>query len=345
MNNRKQNESYTIYKNTFILKDESGFQSIRHHFMLGLKKRNSKQIIFLLIALLIMAIGFPSRAEILPGETVQGSSLTEIPQYNGFDYVVINDNQPDFYIWQITDASYVHFSSFDTLGRTGPGMACLGPETLPTEPRGEIGNIQPSGWHTVRYDNLIEDRYLYNRAHVIGYLLCGDNATPENLFTGTRYLNAGSMLQFETIVANYIEATHNHVIYRCTPMYEGDNLVASGVQMEAYSVEDRGVLSFNVFAFNIQPGIIIEYATGDSREEDRAEVKDRSVPDETTQKDVPKETEKPEANYVLNKNTKKFHYPDCSSVSTIKEKNRLDFYGTRDEVIAMGYSPCGRCHP
>lgn len=203
-------------------------------------------------------------AQKLPVEPVPTSSLTQIPEYNGSDYVVINGNLPDFSQGDLIAKPYVHFSELDKLGRTGTGMAYLGPETLPTESRGEIGSIRPSGWHTVRYDDLIEDKYLFNRCHIIGYLLCGDNATQENLFTGTRYLNVTSMLPFEISIAEYIESTGNHVLYRCSPKYIGDNLLASGVQLEAYSVEDNGRLCFNVFVFNIQPGITINYANGDS---------------------------------------------------------------------------------
>lgn len=220
-------------------------------------------VLFLLI--LSIAAGFPKCSGPLPADPVPVSSLSEIPEYDGSDYIVLNGDLPDFSQKDLTVETYVRFSPLDRLGRTGPGMACLGPETLPKEPRGEIGNIRPSGWHTVRYDDLIEDRYLYNRCHIIGYLLCGDNATPENLFTGTRYLNATSMLPFEISVVRYIESTGNHVLYRCSPVYDGNDLLAKGVQIEAYSVEDEGDLRFNVFVFNIQPGITIDYATGDSR--------------------------------------------------------------------------------
>lgn len=223
-------------------------------------------VLFLLI--LSIAAGFPKCSGSLPADPVPVSSLSGIPVYDGSDYIVLNDNMPDFSQTDLTIETYVHFSKLDKLGRTGPGMACLGPETLPTEPRGEIGNIRPSGWHTVRYDDLIEDKYLYNHCHVIGYLLCGDNATPENLFTGTRYLNATSMLPFEISVVRYIESTGNHVLYRCSPVYDGNDLLAKGVQIEAYSVEDDGFLRFNVFVFNIQPGITIDYATGNSRRSD-----------------------------------------------------------------------------
>ena len=200
------------------------------------------------------------------GET--DSALTpegEIPPYSGQDSIVLNRGRPAFTEEERTAPVHVQFSPFDELGRTGAGEAVLGPETRPTQPREPIGDIRPSGWHTVRYDDLIEDRYLYNRSHVIGYLLCGDNATPENLFTGTRYLNATSMLQFELQVVRYIENTGRHVAYRVTPAYRGDDLVAYGVQIEALSVEDAGKgISLNVFVYNIQPGIVIDYRTGDS---------------------------------------------------------------------------------
>ncbi len=300
---------------------------------------------FLCLLIVILCVSTPVYADPLVTGSVPESGLTEIPEYEGFDYAVINDNLPDFFLTQLTTEPYVLFSELDALGRTGAGMACLGPETLPSEPRGAVGMIQPSGWHTVRYDDLIEDRYLYNRAHVIGYLLCGDNATPENLFTGTRHLNTAGMLQFESSVQNYIRSTGNHVIYRSSPKYAGDDLVASGVQIEAYSVEDEGFLCFNVFVFNIQPGITIDYATGDSRaSETHQNPAERSVPG-------PSGTEQPETaagqavTYVLNKNTHKFHYPSCPSAKQIKDKNRRDFYGTRSEAIEQGYEPCKRCNP
>lgn len=190
----------------------------------------------------------------------------EIPQYDGRDSIELNGNRPVFSLEELYAAPHVTFSAFDDLGRTGPGFALLGPELLPTESRGQIGDIRPSGWHTARYDDLIEDHFLFNRCHVIAYMYCGDNATPENLFTGTRYLNTESMLNYELQVLRYLHNTGNHVAYRVTPTYAGKNLVAAGVQMEAYSVEDRGKgICFNVFVYNIQPGIIIDYRTGESR--------------------------------------------------------------------------------
>lgn len=298
-----------------------------------------KRITAFILIISLLCVGATTYAEASTSDAVPVSTLSAIPLYDGTDYVVLQNNQPDYYVWQISATPYVLFSRLDALGRTGAAMACLGPETLPTQARGSMGNTYPSGWQTTQYDDLGEDRYLYNRSHVIAFMLCGDNATPENLFTGTRYLNTGSMVIFESQVADYISRTKNHVIYRCTPIYAGEDLVATGVQMEAYSVEDRGALCFNVFAFNIQPGIKIDYATGESVKEGEA------ASEKTADRSAPQATEAPKVTYILNTNTKKFHYPNCSSVKDIKENHRKNFYGTREEVVAAGYAPCGRCHP
>ena len=304
-------------------------------------RKHLSSSIFLIILILVICI--PVYADGLVVETVPKSNLSVLPLYDGNDYAVIQDNVPDFTEDQLVLTPYVWFSELDDLGRTGPAMACLGPETLPATARGVIGDIRPSGWHTVRYDDLIEDRYLYNRAHVIGFMLCGDNSTPENLFTGTRHLNAVGMFSYENKVLDYIAQTKNHVMYRCSPHYAGDDLVASGVQMEAYSVEDAGELCFNVFVFNVQPGIVIDYATGNS---ERAQVVSDDSSDRTgTQQTELQPSPSSAVTYVLNTNTHKFHRPSCSSVKDIKSKNRKDFSGTREEAIAAGYDPCGRCHP
>lgn len=226
----------------------------------------------LLLLALAARIALPlllSREDAAPWETVPPSTLSfaEIPPYSGKDYVLIQGGRPDLELGQLTTGPYVLFSPLDELGRSGAAMACLGPETLPgkDEQRDGIGDIRPSGWHTQRYDELIEDHYLYNRCHLIGFLLCGNRTVPENFFTGTRHLNAEAMLPFEIQTANYIEKTGHHVIYRVTPVYEGQNLLASGVQIEARSVEDLGAgLSMNVFVYNVQPGVVIDYATGES---------------------------------------------------------------------------------
>jgi DNA-entry nuclease len=194
-------------------------------------------------------------------------SMEDIPEYSGEAYVIINENQPDFSEEdkQSTEA-FEYYSELDSLGRCGQAYANVCPELQPTKERGEIGQIKPSGWHTVKYNDLIEGNYLYNRCHLIGYQLTGENANEKNLITGTRYLNVTGMLPFENEVDDYVDATGNHVLYRVTPVFEGNNLVASGVQIEAWSVEDGGQgVCFNVYCYNVQPGIEIDYATGDSR--------------------------------------------------------------------------------
>lgn len=279
-------------------------------------------------------------------------TVESIPKYSGEDYVVLHNNLPSFYIWQLSTEPSLSFSPLDSMGRTGAGFACLGRETLPTDSRGSIGNIQPSGWQTVRYDDLIPDKYLYNRCHVIGYMLSGDNATPENLFTGTRYLNMTLMKQIESSVSEYIQGTGNHVLYRVTPFYKDDDLVAYGVQMEGYSVEDHGeTICFNVFLYNIQPGIQIDYRTGSSWiDPDYSAASSDLIllPLEPENKDTSASKDmnpEKQVSYVLNTNTKKFHYPYCSSVSDMKLTNREDFYGTREEAISAGYKACKRCNP
>ena len=224
---------------------------------------------------------------------------------------------------------------------------------MPTEERGSIGMVKPTGWHTVRYDDLVDGKYLYNRCHLIGYQLTGENANTKNLITGTRYLNIEGMLPFENMVADYIQETNNHVLYRVTPIFEGNNLLANGVLMEGYSVEDKGAgISYCVFAYNVQPGIEIDYATGESKLSDgvkQDEQKPATVtptPSQEPEKQEPTTgSEASQADYILNTNTKKFHYPTCSSVNDMKEKNKQEFFGTRDEAISNGYSPCGRCKP
>ena len=190
--------------------------------------------------------------------------LSSIPEYNGSPYAVVNDNIPFFTESEYTTTSFEHYAPLDNLGRCGVAFACVGRDIMPTEERGNIGSVKPTGWQTVRYEN-VDGRYLYNRCHLIGFQLAGENANPNNLITCTRYMNTKGMLDFENQVAEYIRETNNHVLYRVTPMYEGDDLVAKGVQMEAYSIEDNGEgIKFNIFVYNIQPGITIDYKTGKS---------------------------------------------------------------------------------
>lgn len=193
-------------------------------------------------------------------------SLEEIPAFDGETaYVAINDNVPDFDESELVTKSYEEYAPLDSLGRCGVAMACVGRDIMPTEERGSIGQVKPSGWQTVKYD-IVDGKYLYNRCHLIGYQLTGENANKENLITGTRFLNVEGMLPFEDMIADYVKETGNHVIYRVTPIFEGDNLVASGVQMEAISVEDDGEgICFHVYAYNAQPGVTIDYATGKSK--------------------------------------------------------------------------------
>ena len=193
-------------------------------------------------------------------------SMEEIPDYSGDPYVVLNDNWPEFDAEDLTLEPFETYSELDYLGRCRTACANICLEIMPTEPRGDIGQVKPSGWQTVKYD-CVDGRYLYNRCHLIGYQLAGENANERNLITGTRYMNVEGMLPFENMVAGYVEETGNHVLYRVTPVFEGKNLLASGVKLEAFSVEDEGEgICFNVYVYNVQPGITIDYATGDSRE-------------------------------------------------------------------------------
>ncbi len=286
------------------------------------------------------------------------SSLDEktIPLYTeGASYYTdINDGIPDFEIWQHTIFPFVLFSELDDLGRAGPAYACLGPETLPTDVRQPMGNYHPSGWQSTRYDDLIDGGNLYNRSHLIGYQLCADDGTPENLFTGTRNLNAGPMLFVESAIEMFIQETGFHVLYRVTPFYHGDDLVPFGIQIEALSMEtEEDGICCNLFLYNVQPGIEIDYSTGENWRagevfalEDPAEPVDKAI--KTVPAEIPEQSAEPESalvTYVLNKNTHKFHYPDCPSVLDIKAKNRQDVDWSREEAISAGYAPCGRCKP
>ena len=193
-------------------------------------------------------------------------TLADIPEYSGEPYVVLGGNWPNFDVEDLTTEPFEYYSELDSLGRCGVAYANICLEIMPTEERGSIGQVKPSGWQTVKYD-IVDGKYLYNRCHLIGYQLAGENANRQNLITGTRYLNVTGMLPFENMVDNYVEETENHVLYRVTPIFEGTELVARGVQMEAFSVEDEGEgICFNVFVYNVQPGITIDYATGNSWE-------------------------------------------------------------------------------
>ena len=270
--------------------------------------------------------------------------VSQIPTYSGAAYVAINGNIPFFSASDMTTKAYETYSPLDNLGRCGVAISCIGKELMPTEPRGSIGMIKPSGWHLVKYQG-VEGNYLYNRCHLIGYQLTGENANEHNLVTGTRYMNVQGMEPLENKTANYINSTGNHVIYRSTPIFIGSDLLCRGVLMEGKSVEDNGAgLTFCVFAYNVQPGITINYADGSSSGPEYIET--QATTKATTAKTTTNNfTPQPSSSYVLNKNTHKFHYPSCSSVSKMAEKNKVYFNGTRDQVISQGYSPCNRCNP
>jgi len=318
-----------------------------------------KAVIKLAVALLIMQPSGVVSYAALPPSTLKAD---DIPDYTGDPYTIIADNNPGFGTTDVVEVEkdYVLFGELDTLGRTTGASACLGSQMSPDGSRGSIGlEIRPSGFSLVKYPDLIDGpSYLYNRCHLIGYQLCGDPGSPENLFTGTRYLNTTGMLPFENQVAHYLHQTGGHVLYRVTPVYSGNDLVAKGVQMEAFSVEDHGEsVEYNVFVYNVQPGVLIDYATGESREDS-----DYAIPfansellvldaaegngsaDKVT-RSVPIETNLADASYILNTNTKRFHYLFCKSIEDMKEKNKQIFYGTRDEAIESGYIPCGICKP
>ena len=192
------------------------------------------------------------------------SSINDIPKYSGKDIIILNNNVPNFSKSDLTTTSFEKYSPLDSLGRCGVAYSNIGTDVMPTEKRESISSVKPSGWHSVKYD-VVEGKYLYNRSHLIGYQLTAENANERNLITGTRYFNATLMLPYENMVADYIKETNNHVLYRVTPLFEGNNLVATGIQIEAKSVEDDGEgIEFNVFIYNVQPGITIDYATGDS---------------------------------------------------------------------------------
>ena len=258
-----------------------------------------------------------------------------VPAYDGKAYVAVNDNVPFFTEEELSSASYETYGELDPLGRCTVCVASVGQDLMPAEERGNIGAVKPTGWHTVKYD-FVDGKYLYNRCHLIGFQLAGENANKKNLITGTRYLNVDGMLPFEDEVADYVKDTDQHVLYRVTPVFKGDNLVAEGVEMEAYSVEDQGKgICFCTYCYNVQPGVAIDYATGDSHLNGKN--------DQNSHNSSAKEHAS--AVYILNTNTKKFHKPDCYSVKQMSSKNRKKYKGLRKKLIKDGYSPCKNCNP
>ncbi len=276
-------------------------------------------------------------------DAVSVGSLDNIPPYAGAPYCVLNNDRPYFTDEDWTTDSFEYYSPLDALGRCGVCYACIGQDIMPTEDRKSISSVKPAGWHLSRYDDIVEGGYLYNRCHLIAFELAGENANEQNLITGTRYMNVQGMLPFENQVADYVKETNHHVLYRVTPHYQGDDLLADGVQMEAYSVEDAGSgICFHIFAYNVQPQITIDYATGDNW---LAEVTVTTAPVQTTITETTTTEQAEIHDYVLNRNSKVFHLPDCAVVEDMAEKNAIYFTGTREEVIEQGYHPCQRCNP
>ena len=299
--------------------------------------RVKRRTIFLILGIILLAMvlyscmmesgtGDPRPEQTNAVGTNDVFDYSAVPPYSGDAYVAIHDNVPFFRPTEITDVSFEEFSQLDVFNRCGVVWACVGQDLMPEEERGSIGSVKPTGWQTARYDGVVDGNYLYNRCHLIGFQLTGENANERNLITGTRYLNIEGMLPFENMVADYVQETDNHVMYRVTPVFEGNDLVASGVLMEGYSVEDEGGgICFCVFAYNVQPGIEIDYATGDSRLANAAQ-----------------EQEAETAGYVGNQSSQVFHDADCSGLPS--EEKRV-YFGSREEAVAAGYKPCGRCDP
>lgn len=297
-----------------------------------------KKLCTILLFLSILSVLFSGCSfinDIFMDTTSSIETIEEVPVFSGSPYVEINQNQPNFSEEEKITESFETYSNLDSLGRCGVAYACIGEDLMPTEDRESISQIKPSGWQTVKYD-FVDGKYLYNRCHLIGFQLTGENANEENLITGTRYMNVEGMLPFENMVADYVKETGNHVLYRVTPVFEGEELVARGAQMEAWSIEDNGDgVCYNVYVYNNQPGVIIDYRTGESW----------ISSEYSTSSPKTNSSAKPSEKYILNISSRKFHLPDCPSVDTIKEKNKKEYSGSRDILIAEGYSPCQECNP
>lgn len=294
--------------------------------------KGKAQKFFIPILLLLLAVGFYFvKDHFFTDKIVYSESVMTVPVFADAPYVAINDNKPEFSEDDYTVEAYEHYGDLDKLGRCTRAMACVGVELMPTEERESISSVKPSGWVQAQYD-IVDGKNLYNRCHLIGFQLTGENANECNLITGTRYMNVEGMLPFENMIADYIKETNNHVLYRVTPVYDGTNLVARGVQLEALSMEDDGDgICFNVYVYNNQPGIVIDYADGTSRLEEMAPINSTMQTGDNT--------------YILNTNSKKFHLITCAQGNSMSAENRDVFTGTRQELIDQGYAPAGCCKP
>ena len=282
-------------------------------------------------------------------------SISNIPEYSGEDYIILNNNIPNFSDSDLTTTSFEEYSPLDSLGRCGVAFANIGTDIMPTEKRESISSVKPSGWKSIKYD-IVEGKYLYNRSHLIGYQLTAENANEKNLITGTRYFNATLMLPYENMVADYIKETNNHVLYRVTPVYEGDNLVATGVQMEAKSVEDDGEgIEFNVFVYNVQPGITIDYSNGNSALSGE-EIKNNTSSDNnssndgnnnntsTNTNDNTNTGNPPKEETVIRGNSKSkiYHCPGQRDYENMSDSEHLVNFNSESDAIAAGYRKAKR---
>lgn len=291
-----------------------------------------------------------------PETSAARATIADIPQYSGALCIDINDGQPGFTEDDVNRGAFMQFSDLDFEGRCGEAFARIGTDTVSSEARGDISRVHPSGWVQHKYD-FVDDGVLYNRCHLIAHQLCGENANEKNLITGTRTFNVVGMLYYEELIGNYVRSTGNHVLYRVTPLFAANDLVSRGVQMEAESIEDGGeAIRFNVFVYNVEPGVEIDYVTGESWESG-------ATPKVTSKGEATKTSAKAsdaalasadasassassaQQDYVLNVKNKKFHKPSCTAAGEIASANRQDFTGTREELIERGYSPCGQCKP
>lgn len=307
-------------------------------------KRKWYAILPVLLALTFLFSGCSQMEEWIPDSSSGQTSvisLENIPEFSDSAYVELNDNQPELSDEEKQDTqSFETYSELDSLGRCGVAFACIGQDLMPTEDRESISQVKPTGWQTVKYD-FVDGKYLYNRCHLIGFQLTGENANEKNLITGTRYMNVEGMLPFENMVADYIKETENHVLYRVTPIFQGEDLVAQGLVMEAYSVEDQGDgICFHVYVYNVQPGVEIEYATGENWATGQEE-----SPSQNAGSASSANSSSQEQDYILNTSSHKFHLPTCTSVEDMSEKNKQSYHGTRDNLLAQGYTPCGNCNP
>ncbi len=309
------------------------------------------------------------------------ATIADIPAYTGALCIDINHGMPGFTAQDEARGTFMQFSDLDFEGRCGTAFARIGPDTVSNEKRGDISQVHPSGWVQRKY-SFVDDGMLYNRSHLIAHQLCGENANEKNLITGTRTFNAVGMLYYEELVGDYVRSTGNHVLYRVTPLFAANDLVARGVQMEAKSIEDNGeAVQFNVFVYNVEPGVAIDYVTGESWESSETpQVTSKGSATITTaaaaradkaaagrsagsgsgtgssgsnagdghgtgSNSSNNQGTSEQQDYILNVKNKKFHKPDCSAASDISSANKQDFTGTRDQLIAKGYSPCGICKP